>query len=274
MLYLERTPQPALAPFIQSLWYCRDPHATHGRQMVLPSGHMQIVMSLQASHLTDCTAGLYAPTQPQSFAVLVGIYSHYQVIDTADLAHLIGIVFRPGGTTPFFSTCNDLFTNLETSLEDLWGFPARGLRDRLAEAPTPNAKFDALESALCDTLRLSREPALHPLVSHALATLNADPATTTVAELSRSTGLSQRRLSQIFAEHVGVSPKLYARILRFQQAVGTLHRGTDVPWAELALACGYYDQSHFANDFRAFSGISPTTYTASSRPWRNHITLD
>ena len=277
MIYLERKPQPALAPFIASLWYCCDPHASHGRQMILPSGHMQIVLSLGPPHLTDCSAGLHAPAQPQSFAVLVGMYSRYQVIDTADLAHLIGIVFRPGGTTPFFAERTDLFTNLETSLEDIWGGSARSLRDQLAEASTPHAKFEALEAALLQRLRQGRTAAPHRLVHHALSVLDSAPSassTITVAELSRSIGISSRRLSQLFAQHVGVSPKLYARIRRFQQAVAQLHRGGDVPWAELALNCGYYDQSHFANDFRAFSGISPTTYTAASRPWSNHITLD
>jgi AraC-like DNA-binding protein len=274
MIYLERKPQTELAPFIRSLWYCRDPHAAPGRQMILPSGHMQIVLSLGAPQLTDCSGGLHSPAQPQAFAVLVGIYSHYQFIDTADLAHLIGIVFRPGGTTPFFAACTHLFTNLETSLEAIWGTSARSLRDRLIDAPTPQTKFDALEAALLDRLRQSRTAAPHPLVNYALSVLDAAPGATTVAELSRSTGLSSRRLSQLFAEHVGVSPKLYARIRRFQQTVALLHCGDDIAWSELALNCGYYDQSHFANDFRAFSGISPTTYTAASRPWRNHITLD
>jgi AraC-like DNA-binding protein len=52
--------------------------------------------------------------------------------------------------------------------------------------------------------------------------------------------------------------KPYCRIQRFQQAVQLIHRGADIHWAELALTCGYYDQSHFANDFQAFSGPSPT----------------
>lgn len=276
LLYLERSPHAALAPFVKSLWYCRYPNAPHGRQIILPSGHMQIVISLAADHLTDCSEGLHAPARPQFFAVLVGIHSSYQVIDSVDLTHLIGIVFHPGGTTPFFSTCTHLFTNLETSLEDIWGYAAKSLRDRLCEAPTPAAKFDLLESTLRHRLKLSHNPAQarNPLIHFALDALHTAPGTTTVAELSRTTGLSTRRLSQLFAEHVGVSPKLYCRIQRFQQAVQQLHRGADIPWAELALACGYYDQSHFANDFRAFSGISPTTYTSSTRPWSNHIALD
>jgi AraC-like DNA-binding protein len=53
-----------------------------------------------------------------------------------------------------------------------------------------------------------------------------------------------------------------------------MHCGADIHWAELALTCGYYDQSHFANDFRAFSGLSATAYTATKRPWANHIPLN
>jgi AraC-like DNA-binding protein len=77
----------------------------------------------------------------------------------------------------------------------------------------------------------------------------------------------------VFREQIGVSPKVYARILRFQRAVQKMHAGADIRWAELALACGYYDQAHFANDFRDFSGISPTTYSVSQRKWKNHVPL-
>jgi transcriptional regulator GlxA family with amidase domain len=111
----------------------------------------------------------------------------------------------------------------------------------------------------------------NPVVDFALATISRSSNTATIADLTRSIGLSPRRFSQLFREHVGVSPKLYCRLQRFQRAVQSLHRGEDLPWAELALACGYYDQSHFANDFRAFSGISPTTYSTAQRPWANHI---
>ncbi|HMF53857.1 MAG TPA: AraC family transcriptional regulator [Edaphobacter sp.] len=274
MLYLERRPHPALAPYIKLLWYCRYPDAPHQRQIILPTGHLQVVISLTENQLTDCTREPGTSSQSQPFSVLVGIHSHYQVIDSADLAHLIGILFHPGGTIPFFSPFTHLFTNLEASLEDIWGSSANALRDRLREASTPDTKFDALEAALLGRLARAHTPARNPLIDFSLNLLHASPGTATIAALARTTGLSPRRLSQLFREQVGVSPKLYCRIQRFQQAVQQLHRGVDLPWSELALSCGYYDQSHFANDFRAFSGISPTTYSTASRPWSNHIALD
>jgi len=70
---------------------------------------------------------------------------------------------------------------------------------------------------------------------------------------------------------VGLTPKVWCRLQRFQRAVQLLHAGGDVPWAELSLDCGFYDQSHFANEFRAFSGVDATTYSAQRTQWTNHV---
>jgi AraC-like DNA-binding protein len=273
MLYLERRPHPALAPFIKTFWYARDPHATHSHQRILPTGRAQIVISLARDYLTDANHATN-PLEHSPAAIFLGIHSHHQQIDAIDFAELIGILFHPGGTLAFFPDDTHTFTNCETSLEDLWGRAASNLRNDLRRAPTPDQKFDLLDFALRHRLSESKTPHRIPAVDFALTHLHQSPGTTTIAELTRTTGLSPRRLSQLFREQIGVSPKLYCRIQRFQQAVQQIHHGVDIRWTELALTCGYYDQSHFANDFRAFSGLSPTTYSASKRPWANHIPLD
>jgi AraC-like DNA-binding protein len=273
MLYLERPPHPALAPFIKTLWYACDPQATHHFERILPIGRAQIVISLARDYLTDANH----PTNPlesSAAAIFLGIYSHHQQIDAIDFTELIGILFHPGGTLPFFPNSTYSFTNRETSLEDLWGNAAANLRNDLREAPTPARKFDLLDFALRHRLSESRTPLRSPTIDHALTHLHRSPGTLTITELTRDIGIGPRRLSQLFREQVGVSPKLYCRIQRFQQAVQQMHRGVDIHWAELALTCGYYDQSHFTNDFHAFSGLSPTAYTAAPRPWANHIPVD
>lgn len=272
MLYLERAPHPALAPFVKMLWYAHDPDAAHCHQRVLPTGRAQVVISLARDYLTDANH----PTDPllhTAAALFLGPYSRYQMIDAVDFAELVGVVFHPAGTLPFFPHPSNLFSNCETSLEDLWGAASRSLRDNLRELNTPAEKFDLVEAALVARLRCASAASRNRVVDFALKTVEASPDTTTIVALTRTIGLSTRRFSQLFGEHVGVSPKLYCRIQRFQKAVACLHRGEDLRWAELALACGYYDQSHFANDFRAFSGFSPTTYSAAERPWANHVTV-
>lgn len=273
MLYLERSPHPALAPFIKTLWYACDPHATHRHQRVLPNGHAQIVISLARDYLTDANHPT-DPLQHSPAAIFLGLYSRHQQIDTIDLTELIGILFHPGGTTPFFPDNTHLFTNCETALDALWGRAASNLRNDLRAARTPAQKFDLLDFALRHRLTQSTTPRRSPTIGYALTHLHRAPGTTTIAALTRDIGISPRRLSQLFREQIGVSPKLYCRIQRFQQAVQQIHRGDDIRWSQLALTCGYYDQSHFANDFHAFSGLSPTHYSTAHRPWANHIPLD
>ena len=72
---------------------------------------------------------------------------------------------------------------------------------------------------------------------------------------------------------VGLPPKVWCRVQRFQRAVQQLHAGGEVRWAELALDCGFYDQSHFANEFKAFSGVDATTYSTLRTKWANHIAV-
>jgi AraC-like DNA-binding protein len=56
--------------------------------------------------------------------------------------------------------------------------------------------------------------------------------------------------------------------------VRIIHSGADVRWAELSLDCGFYDQAHFANEFRAFSGVDATTYSSLRTQWANHISVE
>ncbi len=264
MIYLERAPGPALRPWLRSLWYCRAPDVCHNRERVLPSGCIQIILNLAKNYLTDCPSKTTTVRLPP--AIIVGTRRSYELIVTSDLAELVGIVVEPGGFAKFFRERADLFFEQSVALDYVW--PQFEMQP-LFEARTPTAKLDTLETLL---LRRRKPADRSPLVDGAIHFLNSPGMS--IKECARLVGVSNRRLSQLFQEELGVSPKLWCRIQRFQSAVSDLHRGTDVPWAELALQCGYYDQSHFINDFRAFSGVSPMTYSALRGCWRNHLPLD
>jgi AraC-like DNA-binding protein len=185
------------------------------------------------------------------------------------MSSLIGIHFQPGGFGPFIGDCADLFSNRSLPLDQLWGASAWTLRDALREIPGAEARLKFLESYLLGRFTALRSR--HALVDYALGRFQPDSQVSTVRQVARSIGWSERRLSQVFREQVGFPPKVWCRIQRFQRAVKQLHAGADLRWAELALECGFYDQSHFANEFRAFSGIDATTYSALCTRFTNHI---
>jgi len=269
LLYLERQPAPPLDRFIRVLWYSSAPEVDHRRERVLPTGCSQVILNLARDFLLDCPDVFTVREAPP--AQVVGARSVYDVIDTSDLADLIGVVFRPGGFPAFAAAPADQFANLNLDLESLWGSAARSLRDNLRELPTPQGRLDCFESFLRH--RLLSCPSRSSVPSHAAVqyALTRFPANS-VREVAQATGWSERRFSQVFREQVGLAPKVWCRVQRFQRAVRRLRAEVPVPFTTLALECGFYDQSHFANEFRAFSGIDMTAYVNSQATrWTNHV---
>jgi AraC-like DNA-binding protein len=283
MLYLEQSPAPPLSEFVRSLWYARGTDVAHTRERILPTGRVQVILNLARDFLLDCPEGEADCRMPP--ALVVGARSTYEIVDTSDMADLIGIVFAPGGFGLFAGDAVDLFSNRSVDLEAVWGGCARGLRDRMRELRSPELRLRCLESFLREWIapRLTRHGPWPPgpqsrsrsgEVAFALRAFDCGADAATVREVARRIGWSERRFSQIFRESVGLSPVVWRRVQRFQRAVQQLHAGVEVRWAELALDCGFYDQSHFANEFRAFSGIDATTYAARRTQWANHIAVD
>jgi AraC-like DNA-binding protein len=210
-------------------------------------------------------------TAPTRFdhAVVCGAHSEYFSIDTANEVAVAGVHFKPGGAYPFFGLPQDELRNRHVSLDDLWGAEAADLRDQLLEAADDDERFGVLEGMLCR--RLSRDR--HPAVSFALAAFERIPHTETIADVTRRVGLSPRRFIDLFSREVGLTPKLFCRVRRFQTVLRQIDRQKGIDWMDVALGCGYFDQAHFIHDFRNFSGLNPSGYLAVKGNHPNHVPL-
>src|SRR4051794_12065512 len=256
MFYRSYTPGPPLGDFIGRFWLCSDT-PPHPRERILPSGTIEMVFNL-----CDDEIRIYDPAHDDrstrySGAVVSGAYSSFFVIDPLVHASIIGVHFRPGGAFPFLDVPAGELADTHVNLADLWGPLASQLRERLCAA-TPAQRFSVLQAALLSCLH--HPPQRHDAVSVALNTFEQTGGKVRIRDIARRVGLSQRRFIQVFAAEVGLTPKLYERIRRFQQA-RQLVRKTPAPnWARVAAECGYFDQSHLIRDFCAFSGLSPMAY--------------
>ncbi len=200
MLYLQETPSPHLRPWVRSLWYCRAPQVPHRRERVLPNGCMQIILNLSRNYLTDCAENGNGDRRLPR-AIVVGARARYEVVDTGDMEELAGIVIQPGGFAGLFRERADLFFECSIGLEAVW--VDTSLTDKLCEIATPVEKLKALEAFL--TARLPAGTRRSALVDQAMHLFRENGSC--VAEYARSSGISERRLSQVFREHVGLSPK-------------------------------------------------------------------
>jgi len=113
-------------------------------------------------------------------------------------------------------------------------------------------------------LRPRREPRIGAAL-HSMLTCAELPS---VGALIAGSGWSERQFRRRFQEVVGIAPKAFARILRFQRALRVMERSDPLP---AALECGYYDQAHFNRDFKAIAGESPAAYSSRRRPLADHF---
>jgi AraC-like DNA-binding protein len=256
-------PSAALAPYVEKLWYCDGHRVVNGTQRMLPDGRFQLVISLAEGPISALSGpmgggGVIAPS------LLIGIRSRFNIIDTAKLRSAMGVVFRPGGAHVFLGTLTDGFHNKNTSLDLIWGSMVRTLRDRLRTANDRAEKFRLIEVALLE--HRNERLQLDAAVRYALQEFVRRPKIPTVRELAHEAGLSRRRFSQLFREQIGLTPKVYCRLQRFQNTLKLIASRASVDWAQLALEAGYCDQAHLAHEFHDFSGLSPSAYLASPLP--------
>ncbi len=265
-------PGPPLGGFVDCFWYFDGYSPLYKRERALPTGTMELVVNLRDDQMR--IFGNDADEHGQAFqgSVVCGIQSGYFVLDTAQETSVIGIHFRPGGAAPFLGVPADETADRHIGLEDIWGRRACLLRERLLESRSPESMFALLEQELLQCLARPLLP--HPAVTHALRQLTAMPALARIGEVQRETGYGAKRFIELFRGAVGLTPKVYCRIQRFQAVIQLLVRGARVEWAGVALDGGYCDQSHLNREFRAFSGLTPTAYhpTADDRP--NHVGID
>jgi methylphosphotriester-DNA--protein-cysteine methyltransferase len=265
-------PAPPLDRFVECLWLWDGVARPHALERILPDGSMQIVVNLAEDRIPLYDRHTGAAAGGTRGALLCGPRTGYSVIDTATQLSVFGFHFKPGGLLPFLRMPLDELRDLELGLDFVWGRGAAELRDRLLEAPTAAAKFHAAERWLAG--RAVREFARHPAVGFALSEIGDDPAAS-VAGIVERTGMPWRRFGELFRAEVGMAPKAFARVRRFQLAVRRIGgSAAAVDWAALALDCGYYDQGHFIHDFRAFAGLTPAAYLRARTEHLNHVPFD
>lgn len=266
------TPRPPLGHFVLCIWYWESnsvPQHTHERLM--PTGESTIIFTLRDDAIRIYRSDDLSHYDTYGNAVLSGARSNYIVIDTLEQERVVGIQFRPGGGFPFFHMPADEAENCDIALEDLWRARAAELRERLLAAPSVHEMFCVLEQDLL--AQLARPLERHPAVEYALYRIGRAPHVATVASITDKIGLSQRRFIQLFHQQVGLTPKTFCRVRRFQRVLHQVHGMSEVEWAQIALDSGYYDQAHFIHDFQAFSGVTPSVYLASATPHLNHVPI-
>ncbi|MGB4861500.1 MAG: helix-turn-helix domain-containing protein [Tepidiformaceae bacterium] len=252
---VHRAPHASLAPYVRRMsgWWERT---TFTRRREVPFvGAVLIININNRLRVSEPTA----PERMTSFhAFFGGLTTSYVVTESSGYGGGIQVDFTPLGAYLFTGVPAHEFADRVIEYEDFGGIEARILTDQLESTPNWEERFELVEAAIL--ARMARAPRASEGVAWAAARLEAEHGLVSISELTRELGWSPRQLIDGFRREVGLAPKQVARIHRFDRAVKMLTPGTSPCFADIAAACGYYDQAHFAREFREFAGCTPTQH--------------
>lgn len=254
--YREQLPSPALQRYLECFWFAADtgdlPSANPER--ILPDGCLELIFHLGADFQR------WSPTegwekQPRSF--IVGELTRFLIVRPTGHAIIMGVRFRPRGAYRFLRLPLDELTDQNIPLTDVWGREGQQLEEAVQEAQDVGERQMLVEEFL---LRELSNTISRPRFESAVEEIIYSRGLARVGEVASRIGLSSRQLEREFRASVGLSPKAFARIIRFQNLMRLVGEQPLGEWTRLALDGGYADQPHMVREFREFTGQSPTEH--------------
>ena len=264
-------PSGPLSRCVDKIWFASRDATPHERELSLPTGRADIVIPLlQDSLMRFDSIGADAPTHFRG-GIVSGAHDRFAVRGTAHASMVIGVHFRPGGAATLFGEPFGQLRNRTVLLDALWGPTARDLRERLQSARLLSRRFQIMEEVLL--ARFGAAPPADPLVVQALRELQRDPTVARTGAIQRASNCSPAQFIRRFSAAVGLTPKRYARVLRFNDVLARVCRAGPREWAEVAADAGYCDQSHLIQEFRRFAGMTPGTWKPLSTTQPTHVPI-
>jgi AraC-like DNA-binding protein len=267
MRYYTIQPPLILTPYIKCYWVLED-EVSHGASYTYRS--MADTCVEMVFHYKGIFDEINATGIQSSFkAGLNGQTTHYNRYITHESFALFGAYLYPFALPALFNISAEAISNETPDLHQLLGNEGKYLEEQIMLASTNQKRADILSSFLIQKLGKSANP-VQPIFSSITYLLQAQEAVNITA-LAGEYFLSMRQFERKFKACAGFTPKLYARLARFQQALKQ-YGNKNKSLTHIAYDCGYYDQAHFIHDFKAFSGHNPQHFFAGGSEgaeWRD-----
>jgi AraC-like DNA-binding protein len=273
MNWTVRRPHPALRALVGRYVGYRQRGVTLPVHRGLPSQHLTLIISLaEPVRLLDMPGSAQRPDRWQGF--VGGLHAGPALIGQDTEQAGVHLELNPLGARTLLGMPAAELSGWVVDLAALGRPELAVLPERLRGAPDWASRFALVDAALLASVGRSRERPASGEIGWAWRRLVAAGGAVPVGELARDVGWSRRHFSERFAREVGLAPKQAARVVRFDRAMAILRRlgqperpGSPRGLAEVAYACGYFDQAHLSNEFRALAGCSPRTWLTEELPF-------
>lgn len=266
---LTAAPHVSLRPFIGQLWVSGSAQqAAAAREHVLPTGQMHLVFRLSGPPLRIFRDANDLAGSTITGPVVGGARSSFYVKEIGAPVLSVGVQLLPGAAQALFGVSAAELADRHTPASELLGAHADSILQQLSEERDPVRQLLRLESLLA--ARLPRVHGLHPGVAEILGNF---PHAARVEDMVRESRYSHRGFIALFRQATGLSPKRYARLMRFQQVMAALRGAPTESLSALAHDAGYSDQAHMNREFREFAGLTPLQYKLLAPEAAHHVPL-
>lgn len=189
--------------------------------------------------------------------VICGQQTNYYDLSLSGKTGMILIVFKPHGVKSFFNFPITELLNENLSLQDLANNDAIELNDKLFNSSTNEQRINHLENFLIQRLIQNED---FDRVDHAVKMIKNSKGQIKTHEIAQEVCLGIKQFERIFSKHVGLNPKKFTSIIRFQNVIQMKRKYKTSNMYQLAFDNGYYDQSHFIHDFKSLTDLTPQVF--------------
>ena len=260
MRYQSYSPSPGLRPFVERYCLLEQNEQVAHPDLMPPGGFSGLMLNLGDDYHARTPTGLLSLPR----CGLGGQLTRTMHLSAPARTRVLLIMFRPTGLHRAFGLPMPTVTNRIVDVPDVIDGSFRrdwcALLERLmgmSDAAEPIRLVDAQLWRLFGRRGLSTS-----WVDGALHYLTHQPTDQTVAQLTGRLRVSQRQLTRRFSEEIGLPPKTFARVMRFRRLFQTVLTRPQRRWHDLIYEGGWYDQAHFIQDLRAFTGQTPSAFFA------------
>lgn len=270
-------PAPAdLRPMVAELWEVRGA-VGYGYEKLIPSGFAEFMVNLGPPHRVLESRSL-APEATFRRSWISGLRD--RPLFTAPMhgngsfrTHLTAARLTPLGVYALFGIAGCELANTVLEAKDALGPSVDDLRDLLAESRSVSLRFEVLAAFLRECVR-RRDRRLPVAAEWAVGETLTQNGDVRVGHLCVELGISRKHLNSLYQLTLGLSPKTYARLVRFRSVMARLKESDSPAWARIAADLGYFDQAHMVREFSAFAGESPTAFLTSNSPDRESVVYE
>lgn len=261
MNYQEITPGDPLKPYVKCYYIFESEHSVELEDTVFPCGKMEFIFNLGEGVWKTPVNGVFQTTPPVE---LWGQITQALPVRSVGKHVMFGVKFFTHTAAYFLDNELALFSDQVSDLSDQLGAPVRELHAKLRETTQLGKRVALLESFLLKRLSMKKKKAdklmmIGEIMKDMRRNEFADRIETTASQYN----ITPRYLQKLFLQYTGVTPKLYTKINRFQRSLQLIGQNSE-SFTSIAYDCGYSDQSHFIRDFKAFTGLTPSSYSPES----------